>query len=386
MTTAAELDTARVDAIEMSGWGRAFRFYQPRNLAFWLYLWLVGSGIITFATMVVNNVDAYGPALAVSSVVFALYGALFWWFTQRIDRYSSQPAKLVVVAFLWGGFAATWVMAAPANDAIRALYAKAFGQEWSLNWSAGLTAPFTEETAKGIGLLLIIALAPRLVRTAFDGFVLGAFIGLGFQILEDIAYALTAAGSEFGANQIGAAVGTLVMRMLTGIAAHILYSAVFCTGLVYLIGRPAEPRQVGRGLALMATAMLFHGVWDSVSGLAGSQVWLTWVLLIGIVALALVVVTTVFRMTVPKERAFLRAVMAPEVAAGVLTQAELEAMAGDRKERKAYRKAGTSRTDRRRRSHVLEAGFDLADELGTARGQDTDRVRFARQEVTRLRS
>ena len=34
-TTLAELDRARDLALDMSGWGRRFSFYQPRNFAFW---------------------------------------------------------------------------------------------------------------------------------------------------------------------------------------------------------------------------------------------------------------------------------------------------------------------------------------------------------------
>lgn len=385
MTTMNDLQTVRVNAIENSGWGRAFRFYQPRNLAFWVFLLLVGSGMFTFTKSLVAQTSAYGAAIAVSTAIFVLYGALFWWFTQRIDRYSSQPVKLIVVAFLWGAFAATWVMAAPANDAIRTLWAKGMGQAWGLNWSAGLTAPFTEEFAKGVGMLLLIALAPHLIRSAFDGFVLGAFIGLGFQILEDIAYAMGSAASEFGANQIGAALSTIVLRMVVGVAAHILYSAVFCAGLVYLVGRPAQRRRVGLGLGLMATAMLLHGLWDSVTGIAGDKLWLSWVLLIVIIATALVIVSAVFRLTVPSERAFMRDILAPEVAAGVLSHDELDALTGDRKARRRFRRTGDSRSDRTRQRHLLEAASDLADELGSAKGLDTDRVRFARDEVARLR-
>ena len=172
-------------------------------------------------------------------------------------------------------------MAANANDAMLALYSKNFGQVWALNWGAGLAAPFTEEFAKGAGLLLLIALAQRHVRTAFDGFILGAFIGLGFQIVEDITYAMTSAGTQFGANQIGASVGTIILRMLTGVAAHILYSAIFCAGVVYLVGRPAEPRKIGRGLVLIAIPMLLHGTWDSVAAIAGQNALMLIGLLIG---------------------------------------------------------------------------------------------------------
>ena len=385
-TTLADLDRTRDIALDLSGWGRRFTFYQPRNFAFWGYLVLVGTGMFVFASSITLKYDAYGQAIALAVTSFAIYAALFWWFTQHIDHYAKLPAKLMVVAFLWGGFAATWVMAANANDSILALYAKSFGQSWALNWGAGLSAPFTEETAKGSGLLLLIALAPRQVRTAFDGLILGAFIGLGFQIIEDIAYAMTSASSQFGANQIGASIDTIFLRMVSGVAAHIVYSAIFCAGLIYLLGRPAEPRRVGRGLLLVATPILLHGTWDSLAAI-GSRSALTLVgLLITVIVIALVIAVRVYELTVRRERDFVRDVMTPEQARNVITAAELDAMAGNRKARKAYRKASRKHRERKRTRYVLNAAYDLADELAAARGADSDRVRFARAEVGRIRA
>ncbi len=385
-TTIADLDRARNITLDLSGWGRRFTFYQPRNFAFWGYLVLVGIGIFVSASRLGRDFNAYSQAIVLAVTSFAIYAALFWWFVQRIDHYAKLPAKLMVVAFLWGGFAATWTMAANANDAILALYAKAFGQSWALDWGAGLSAPFTEETAKGSGLLLLIALAPRLVRTAFDGFILGAFIGLGFQIIEDIVYAMTSAGSQFGANQIGASIGTIILRMVSGVAAHILYSAIFCAGLIYLLGRPAEPRRIGRGLLLVATPMLLHGIWDSLAAIAGPSTLTLAGLLIAVIAIALVIAVRVYELTVKRERDFMRDVMTPEEARNVITAAELDAMAGNRNARKAYRKASRNRRERKRARYVLNAAYDLADELAAAHGADTDRVRFARGELGRIRA
>ena len=384
--TTDNLITARVDAIENSGWGRSFTFYQPRNAAFWVYLMLVVTGAFKLFSMLSASAPAYGDAIALSIVLFGVYGAVFWWFTHHIDRYARQPVKLIVVAFLWGSFAATWVMAANANDAILALYAKTFGQAWAKDWGAGLTAPFTEEIAKGVGLLLLVALASRLVRTAFDGFILGAFIGLGFQIFEDVLYALNSAASQFGADPVGAAMSTIMLRMVFGVAAHTLYSAIFCAGLVYLLGRPAEPRRVGRGLILMASAMLLHGLWDSAAALSQGKAILLFPLFVVMITAALVLVFRVFRMTVPRERQFLRDVLTPEVERGVITVDELTALCGDRKARKTFRKSAASHADRKRNGYVLEAAADLADALAQARGTDSDRVEFARSEVSRIRS
>jgi RsiW-degrading membrane proteinase PrsW (M82 family) len=385
-TTLADLDRARDIALDLSGWGRRFSFYQPRNFAFWGYLLLVGMGFLVFISTLVRRYDAYGQAIGLAVTSFGIYAALFWWFTAYIDHYAKLPAKLMVVAFVWGGFAATGAMAANANDAILAIYAKTFGQVWALNWGAGLAAPFTEEWAKGSGLLLLIALAPRQVRTAFDGFILGAFIGLGFQIIEDVSYAMTSAGTQFGANQIGASVGTIVLRMVSGVAAHILYTAIFGAGLVYLLGRPAEPRKVGRGLLLVAIPMLLHGIWDSLGAIAGPSGLKLIGLLIGAIVVALAILVQVYKATVKPERDFVRDVMAPEEARNVITLAELDAMTGNRKARKAYRKATPKGRERKHARYVLNAAYALGDELAAARGADTDRVRFARAEVARIRA
>ncbi|OYD68204.1 PrsW family intramembrane metalloprotease [Rhodococcus sp. OK302] len=386
VSTASDLTAARTGAIEDSGWGRSFTFYQPRNAAFWVYLMLVVSGAFKLFSILSASAAAYADAIVLSVVLFSVYGAIFWWFTHHIDRYARQPVKLIVVAFLWGSFAATWVMAANANDAILSLYAKVFGQAWASDWGAGLAAPFTEEIAKGVGMLLLIALASRLVRTAFDGFILGAFIGLGFQIFEDVLYALNSAASQFGADPVGAAMSTIMLRMVFGVAAHTLYSAIFCAGLVYFLGRPAEPRRVGRGLAFMAAAMLLHGLWDSAGALVQGKNALIFPLFIIMIAAALTLVVRVFRMTVPRERQFLRDILAPEAEHGVITGDELTALCGDRKARKAFRKSAGTQAARKRNGYVLEAAADLADALADSRGTDTGRVEFTRSEVSRIRS
>jgi hypothetical protein len=174
--------------------------------------------------------------------------------------------------------------------------------------------------------------------------------------------------------------------MLTGVAAHILYSAIFCAGVVYLVGRPGEPRRIGRGLALVVIPMLLHGTWDSVAAIAGQNALLLIGLLIGTIIVALIIVAQVYKLTVARERDFVRAVMAPEQARDVITPIELDAMAGNRKARKAYRKARNNRPERRRARYILNAAYSLADELAAARGADTDRVRFARSEVARIRA
>ena len=81
--------------------------------AFWGYLILVGTGILIAGSQITRDFNVYGQAIALAVTLFAIYAALFWWFTQYVDHYAKLPAKLMIVAFLWGGFAATWTMGGP---------------------------------------------------------------------------------------------------------------------------------------------------------------------------------------------------------------------------------------------------------------------------------
>ena len=376
--------TAREAAIEASGWGNKVYFWQPRNACLWVYALIVGYGLWNAFGIVNGEVRVYGPALAASTVIFVVYGSLFWWFTIRIDRYSRQPLSLIVAAFVWGGFGATWTIALSGNSALIGLYSKLIDQNFALDWGAGLSAPVFEELSKGAGVLLLMFIAPRVVRTAYDGFIIGAFAGLGFEILEDIFYALNAAPDQFGSHQLATSLNTVVLRLATGFSAHILYTAVFGAGLVYLIGTVAQRRRAGRGLAMMLTAMVLHGLWDSTAAIANGDGRVIILLIAGITVLAFAAVITVFHLTVGPERATMRAVMAPEVDTGVLTREELDALSGGWRRRHAYRGNGRDRAARRLRRHRLEAAHDLADQIAASAGQETDRVRYARAELARL--
>ncbi|NUT18694.1 MAG: PrsW family intramembrane metalloprotease [Hamadaea sp.] len=375
---------ARKAAIDQTGWGRPVSLWQPRNACTWVYLIGVSYGVWTLIGLLNQRIRLYAPALTVSAVVFACYAVLFWWFTARIDRYSRQPLVLVVAAFVWGGFAATWGIALSGNGALLDLYGKLFGPTFQQNWGAGLAAPIFEEFGKAAGILLLMFIAPRVVRTAYDGFILGAFCGLGFEIIEDIYYGLNAGAEEFGSQQVSTALHVVVLRLLTGFTSHILYSAIAGAGVVYLVGTVAQRRRIGLGIGLVATAMILHGVWDANSGLSGGNGGLMIALLIIEIIVAFVIVIAVFHLTVKPEREAMRAVMRPEADSGVITAEELDALSGGWKQRRAYRKAAMGRANRRARRHRLEAAHDLADQLGAAAGTDSEQVLFARAELQRL--
>ncbi len=90
----------------------------------------------------------------------------------------------------------------------------------------------------------------------------------------------------------------------------------------------------------------------------------------------------VYRTTVPVERGWMRDLMAPEVQLGVVTPAELDALAGSRSTLKSYLRAEPSR---RTAGRVLEAERELAHQIARDAGAETAAVQHARAAVARAR-
>lgn len=372
------LSEDRRRAIEQSGWGEDFRLVQPHNLAFWVYGLLVVAGVVVLSGQVSIAAAAYSGALTAGIIAFGLLAVAYALYIHYEDRYTTVPRKLAATGFLWGFVAATGAFALLGNDAVMSLYSKAFGASFSFDWGAALAAPIDEELAKGAGVLLLLVLARRLIRSPFDGLIVGAFIGLGFQISEDISYAWIGAANAFG--DVHATWTTIVVRSLASIPSHWMYTSVFGAGLIWFIGCPQVPARKRLGLGLMATAMLMHGLWDASSAIAGDNVIS---ILPAIVAFVLIsTFVWVYRNSVGIEREWMRELMAPEVRLGVVTPDELDALAGTRTMLKDYVR---SQRDSRTAERVLKAETGLAHQIARDGGAETDAVRSARGAVQQAR-
>ena len=380
----AELLERRRAAIATSGWGARFDFFQPHNACLWVYLGLVVSGLWFVVNTVKGTGGAFDEAYATALVSSALFAAAFLAFLRHADRWERTPPALALAAFLGGGFGATFAIAIVGNGALMSIYSKVFGEAWATDWEAGLTAPFVEETSKGAIFVLLLGLAPVVIRTASDGLMVGAYVGLGFQIVEDILYAQNSAFAEFGAHQSDAVLHTFLLRAVTGIPSHALYTALFGAGVIYALGTPAQPRRLARGIALMLSAMLIHGVWDSAAAIGGPV--FVGLIILATTLLSLLALLVAIRWAGGRERMFMREIMAPEVDAGTISEAELDALAGDRKARRAAVKTRAKGVSRRREKHVLRAARDLAADLAVAGGEDTPPVEYSRSEIARLRA
>lgn len=387
-TTDSSTRRAQLAAIEDSGVAEPFHLFQLRNPAFWVLVWGTLAGIIGTIRFYEPGVGNYGGALVGGTVAFAIYTVPWLLFLHWMDRYTPLRPGLLAVGALWGGFGATLFLALSANTAMLSLYGKWLGPTWAADWAPGGTAPITEETAKVIGFVLLLGLAPKLIRSAYDAFILGAFIGIGFEVTEDVLYVFEGAGKHFASNQVADSLQVIGMRAASGLVSHAAFSALVCCGLFWILGRDPRGRHVGKGLLLIVTGMALHGAWDVAAAL-GTTIGgdLLGALMIPILlVVGIVIILVVGRDAGATERTWARAILEPEVEHGTITGPELDAIAGTHRDRRAFVKAAHGHHSRRAAKHVESAGRELLEQLGRSGGADTDAVEHARREVTRLRS
>ncbi|MGH3739459.1 MAG: PrsW family intramembrane metalloprotease, partial [Micromonosporaceae bacterium] len=244
------------------------RVLDPRLPAFWLVLGLLGVGGWRIGTLIARAISAYPLPSLVALALFALYTIPFVAVVRSLDYLEEEPPVLLSVAFLWGGLVAT-SQAIPANAAVRNILATLVSPRFADVWGPAISAPIVEEILKLLGVVAIVLLAARHVNSVLDGFVYGALVGLGFQVVENFVYAVNAVGSADHAGSsdwVGPLVGSFVARgFLAGLWSHTMFTALAGAGVGYLVTRTDRGRRRRYGIAALAFggAWAFHFVWDT---------------------------------------------------------------------------------------------------------------------------
>ncbi|WP_394620112.1 PrsW family intramembrane metalloprotease [Lentzea sp. JNUCC 0626] len=385
--TTTSFDSDRARTIEASGRSVPFQLAQPRNAAFWVLTLGLAAGAWVTTQIYLRELAAYWVALSTGLAGSALYAALWLAILLRCNKFVQLPRRLLAMVTVWSGLVSTMAMAAPANDALSSLYAKAFGQAWVAEWSSAWAAPFTEEISKATAVVLALGLAPHLVRSARDGLMTGAFAGLGFQFAENVLYAFQAAHHDFGTNQLLYSVSTLTTRAASGLLAssHVVFSALFCAGLLWLLGRPDKEHRL-HGATLMASAIALHFLFNGAEPIAHLAGLPAEALRFAFVSPVLyMLLWWALRLSEPEHRVWTRAVLTPEVARGVLTDAEATAASGGWRHRRAYLRTRPRGPARKQGKRVLASTLDLVRELTRSAGSDTEEVRLVRVRTELLR-
>lgn len=195
---------------------------------------------------------SFGPALACAALVY-------W-----LDRYEKEPAVLVGAVFGWGAVVAI-AGALVAQLALEGATALATGSRHAAD-VAGTTlfAPITEETLKGIAVLVVFVAVRHELDSVLDGIVYASVTALGFAATENFFY-LFGAGVDQGVHGL---LGLFVLRVVLGIWDHPFYTSFIGIGLaVSRLSRSTPVRWLAPP-AGWAAALGFHALHNTLATLS----------------------------------------------------------------------------------------------------------------------
>lgn len=357
----------------------SFKLWQPENPIFWMYVVLLTSGLIQFSHLLSSGLDLHPNAVMYGVILWSIYTIPWLIFINHRELFARESRRSAWVGFVWGGMIATWVMAWHANAAIINILSKTVGYDFSADWGPAIAAPIVEETSKALGIIVVILLVGRKVRSPYEGMILGAFVGLGFQVFEDMLYTMNAAEMNFGQNDFQAVWQVFVLRGIVGLFSHTFYTALVGAGIGFISSRRG-PRRIGLGIAFIAAAVLMHSFWDS--PLLGPAFFIKMVP-------PLILYIWVVRHALTSERAWVDESLQGEIAIGTITKEELDAIPNSYRDRRKQFKA-TAKADGKDAAESQRdferAITNLADAVDDSDGMDTAEVEFARGEVARLRT
>ncbi|HLT10940.1 MAG TPA: PrsW family glutamic-type intramembrane protease [Micromonosporaceae bacterium] len=228
--------------------------------AVWFVAIAFGAGAWRVAHILGTAVGSYPVATVTAIVLFACNAVPFLLLIGVINFLGRQLVSLRVLAFVWGALVAVPV-AIQGGTAAQNVIAKALSPAFAADWGPAVGGAAVEELVKAAGVVTIALLAPTRFRTVTDGFVYGALIGLGFQVVENVVFAVNAVAAE-GSDRAGPVVATFLLRgLVAGAWSHALFTAIAGAGIAYaLTGRRPPGARAAVAGALVGAAWAFHFV------------------------------------------------------------------------------------------------------------------------------
>ena len=245
---------------------RQARALQSVHLpAFWILCLLLALSAWRLGLMLQSPLERFPTATLTAIVLFAVWAVPFWLFISSMDFLEREPPLLLATAFAWGAVVAT-MAAMPGNRALLGLTAKVVGPEFAMVWGPAIASPAIEELLKALGLVMIVLVARWQINSVLDGMVYGALIGLGFQVVENVFYALNAVEMANTGDKVGPVVATFFLRgFLAGLWSHTLFSAVAGAGIAWFLVRKDQPLVVRCSGLLLGLGLAWgtHFIWNS---------------------------------------------------------------------------------------------------------------------------
>jgi RsiW-degrading membrane proteinase PrsW (M82 family) len=247
-----------------------------------------------------------------ATIPVPLYVILVLW----VDRYESEPISMLAVAFFWGALVAVF-FALLVNTA-SGLIVSGLTSNTRIGeaFSAGISAPIVEETAKAFILFIFFFLKKEEFDGVVDGIVYAAMVGLGFAMTENIQYYGRAVLQGGG----GGLTLVFIIRGMMAPFSHPLFTAM--TGIGLGLARQSTngflkivAPVVGLGLAIF-----MHSVWNGSAIVFG---FLGFILIYVVIMVPMfIIILTVIFISLRREGRVVRDFLLADYQRGLLTPEE----------------------------------------------------------------
>ncbi|WP_162872950.1 PrsW family intramembrane metalloprotease [Austwickia chelonae] len=157
------------------------------------------------------------------------------WAMMQCDAYQVRRTWVMLASYASGATIAVY-LSLMGNSYIRTVVPSLLGEELARMWSAAIFGPSTEEWSKAVCVALIMLIAKETLTRPVHGLMVGGFVGLGFQVTEDLVYTIQTAVSHTQDDLRGASFVAAV-RYIGNFTSHNLFSAIAGIGVAYLLGR-----------------------------------------------------------------------------------------------------------------------------------------------------
>ncbi|RRR96036.1 PrsW family glutamic-type intramembrane protease [Glycomyces terrestris] len=235
---------------------------DPASPAQWTAALLIGAAAILLLYNTLPVALAYPRAGATALVLFSLFALPFWTMRRRLADRLALPGAALLLGLAWGATVAV-MTSLFGSRALHGLLATARGPAWAERWAPVLAAPVVEEVVKAAGVVLVVAIFWGRLHGVLDGIVLGAFCGVGFQIVEGYAFAMSSTVVNRAGDAVAPVVAVFVVRgVLAGLWSHAVFTAIAGAGIAYAATRRTR-RAAWAAAGSVAGVIVLHAVWNS---------------------------------------------------------------------------------------------------------------------------
>ncbi|MBD8061227.1 PrsW family intramembrane metalloprotease [Oceanitalea stevensii] len=217
---------------------------------------LVGTGVGILALIAtvaqIASLTSAGAALTGGIVALVPLAAVLLGI-RWIDRWEPEPRYALLFAFLWGAGVSTLVSIWLNTAFSTAVYYSTGNVETAEVLGAALGAPLIEETAKGMGVLILFLARRRYFDGPVDGIVYAATVAAGFAFVENILY--------FG-RSIDMLPQIFIMRGILSPFAHVMFTVAIGIALGLAARSRSSFAWVGALPLGWLVAVLLHALWN----------------------------------------------------------------------------------------------------------------------------